>query len=176
MAVNFTQVFNPLVDTVHNNVTYTFANQPPLMTTETIFILTLLLGIGLLVLSTLTKTEMCNDFSGILAAPFAVDTVTGTGAVANCIQIVGGSCAATEWVLLENHTIYHYDLLGVLTALLFLTSLVNLYRLWLDHRKITEQEQLHKNVEPEDVTAQHHPDKIERGHLDKYDRDDRNRK
>ena len=157
---NFTPVFNNTLDLVHINITYSVANQPPLMTTPNIFILTLLLGIGCLILSALTKSDMCNDLLGILATPFlllsaiqafAVDTVTGVGMASSCVQGVSGSCTITEWSLIENHIIYHYDLLGVVLAIIFLVSLANLYRLWLDYRKITEQEHIGKGPQALDM-------------------------
>jgi hypothetical protein len=37
---------------------------------------------------------------------------------------------------MENHTIYHYDLLGVILALCFIASIANLYRLWLDYTRV----------------------------------------
>jgi hypothetical protein len=157
---NFTPVFNNTLDLVHINITYQVANQPPLMTTQTIFILMILLGVGLLLLSALTKSDMCNDLSGILAAPFlllsalqafAVDTVTGAGMASSCVQSISGSCSITEWSLIESHIIYHYDLLGVVLGVIFLVSLANLYRLWLDYRKITEQEQIGKGPQAMDM-------------------------
>ena len=157
---NFTPVFNNTLDLVHINITYSVANQPPLMTTPNIFILTLLLGIGCLILSALTRSDMCNDLLGILAVPFlflsaiqafAVDTVTGVGMASSCVQSVSGSCLSTEWALIESHTIYHYDLLGVVLAIIFLVSLANLYRLWLDYRKITEQEHIGKGPQALDM-------------------------
>lgn len=160
MPVNFTPVFNATADLVHINLTYSVANQPPLMTTQTLFILTILLGLGLLLLSALTKSDMCNDLSGILAVPFlflsalqafAVDTVTGTGMAASCVQGVSGACSITEWTFIENHVIYHYDLLGVVMGVIFLISLANLYRLWLDYKKITEQEQIGKGPQAMDM-------------------------
>jgi hypothetical protein len=157
MGLNFTPIFNNSLDIVHINSTYTYANQPPLMTTPEIFILTIGLGIGLLLLSALSKAETCNDLSGILASiflfvsaiqAFAVDTITGIGAVSNCLVTTGGVCSLNEWVLMENHTIYHYDLLGVVLGLVFLVSLANLYRLWTDYRRIIRQQEIEKTNRP----------------------------
>jgi hypothetical protein len=69
----------------------------------------------------------------------------------SCVQGVSGSCTITEWSLIENHIIYHYDLLGVVLAIIFLVSLANLYRLWLDYRKITEQEHIGKGPQALDM-------------------------
>jgi hypothetical protein len=151
MPANFTPVFNATSDIVHINITSYIANQPPLMTTPNMLFFTASLGILLLVISALTHEETCNDLTGILAVPFlflsaiqafAVDTVNGVGMAQSCIQGTATACNANEWVLIESHTIYHYDLFGVVMAIILLVSLANLYRLWLDYRKITAQEHI----------------------------------
>jgi hypothetical protein len=153
MPLNFTPVFNSTLDIVHVNLTYQQAVQPPLMTTPEMLFFTASLGVILLVISVATKLEMCSDITGIMALPFlfvsaiqsfAVDTVTGTGVASSCVQSISGSCLSTEWALIESHTIYHYDFFGVIMAILFVISLANLYRLWLDYRKVTQQEHIGK--------------------------------
>jgi len=152
---NFTANFSA-TDVVHYNISYVIANQPPQMTTAVVWIIFALLGIGLLLLSVMSKEETCNDLSGILATlflfissiqAFAVDTVTGFG-----VTGVTDS-GAHEFVLMENHTIYHYDFWGVALGVVFVMSLANIYRLWLDHKRITEQQsgQLDRNaMQPKD--------------------------
>jgi len=151
MAVNFTPLLNVTADIAHYNISYTIANQPPLMTTPTIWILFILLGIGLLILSALIKEGAGQDLSGILGSvflfistiqAFAVDTITGSGVGQICLSAYGINCTATEWMYMENHIIYHYDLIGTVLAFLFLVSLANLYRIWLDYRRITNQQEI----------------------------------
>ena len=141
MVSNFTPAFNAS-EQVHYNVSYIIANQPVQMTTPTVWVVFTLVGIGLLLLSVLNLEDTCNDLSGILASAFlfisaiqafAVDTVTGFG-VTSLLD-----SGVHEFVLMENHTIYHYDLFGVALGIMFIISLANLYRLWLDSRRVTEQ-------------------------------------
>lgn len=106
----------------------------------------ILLGIGLLVLSALGKLGVMQDLAAILASIFlgvasvgswAVDTVTGFGVLTS----------DTRYVLMENHTIYHYDLYGYVLGIVFLISLLNLYRLFLDYRRVTKQEAMEGDME-----------------------------
>jgi len=126
-------------NSIFYNVSYTIANQPPMMTTQTVWITFTLVGIFLLLLSAFTKSDMCNDLAGILACPFllisaiqsfAVDVITGN-------TFVGGTDAPYLGVAMQTHTIYHYDLIGVALGIIFIISLANLYRLWLDHKRFT---------------------------------------
>ena len=149
---NFTPIFNITQDMVHYNITYTIANQPPGMTTPIVWILCVLLGVGLLLLSALLKEGACMDLSGILSSifllissiqAFAVDTVSAIGVTSSCVLASGGNCSSqTEWVLMESHVIYHYELLGFVLAVVFLISLANLYRIWTDYRRITNQPEI----------------------------------
>jgi hypothetical protein len=152
MAINpFTPVFNTTTDLVHSNVTYIIANQPVQMTTPLIYIMCIALGLTFLIISAKGQVDSINDLAGILAVPFlllatiksyAVDTVTSYGVANQCVNLVSGVCQQTEWVLLENHTIYHYDLLGVVLAICFIISLANIYRLWLDYTRVIEGKQI----------------------------------
>ena len=148
---NFTPIFNTTTDLVHINVSYIIANQPVQMTTLPIYMMGILLCIGLLLISAKGSIDAMNDLAGILAIPFAllatlssfaVDTVTSSGVANQCVNLVSGVCQQTEWVLLENHVIYHYDLLGVINAFIFIVSLANIYRLWLDYTRVIEGKQI----------------------------------
>lgn len=142
MVLNFTPAFN-YTDQVHYNVSYIIANQPVQMTTPTVWVVFAFLGIGLLLLSVLNIADTCNDLSGVLATiflfisalqAFAVDTVSGFG-VTSLLD-----SGIRTFALMENHTIYHYDFWGVALGLTFVISLANLYRLWLDSRRVTNIE------------------------------------
>ena len=140
---NFTPAFN-YTEIVHYNQSYIVANQLGVqMTTPVVYIVFSFLGMGLLLLSVMDIADTCNDLSGILASlilfistiqSFAVDTVTGFGATG-----ISDSGLHT-FVLMENHTIYHYDLWGVALGIIFVISLANLYRLWIDYHRITNLE------------------------------------
>ena len=147
---NFTPVIDTLSHSVHYNISYMFANQPPQMTTPTIFLAFALLGIVLLLVSRLDVSDTFKDLSGVVASlfllisaaqAFAVDTITGAGVVGICSTVIGGTCGSSEYVLLENHTIYHYDLIGYALGIIFIISLANLYLLWIDSKRIVNQEQ-----------------------------------
>ena len=148
---NFTPIFDPISDEVHYNISQMIATQPPLMTTATVWIIFALLGIALLIYSVERHEHMAGDLAGILASvfllltalqSFAVDTVTSSGVSSICESAsANGICLKEEWVSLESHQIYHYDLLGWIFALLFIISIANLFLLWIRHRRITEQTQ-----------------------------------
>ena len=147
---NFTPVIDTLSHSVHYNISYMFANQPPQMSTPTIFLAFALLGIVLLLASRLDVSDTFKDLSGVVASlflllsaiqAFAVDTVTGAGVVGICSTISGSTCSVSEYVLLENHTIYHYDIIGYALGIIFIISLANLYLLWIDSKRIINQEQ-----------------------------------
>lgn len=137
---NFTYIANITANQWVYNQSYINANQPLAMTTQTVWLALVLLGVGLLVLSAVGKSGMVHqDLCGILASLFlfvsmvgswAVDTVTGYGVLTS----------GTRFVLMENHTIYHYDIYGYALAIVWVISLANIYRLILDYRRITKQE------------------------------------
>jgi hypothetical protein len=113
------------------------------MTTQTVWLVFALLGVGLLLFSRASAEATCKDLAGVMAWPlllvsaiqaFAVDVVTGT-------TFTSGTAAPYLGVLVETHTVYHYDLLGVVLAIFWIISSANLYLLWLDHKRITQQEQ-----------------------------------
>ena len=142
MVANWSPALN-YTEQVHYNVSYIIAQQPVQMTTSTVWIVFALVGISLLIISVMNIEETCNDLSGVMAAmflfisaiqAFAVDTVTGFG-----VTSVVNTGSVNEFVLMENHTIYHYDFWGVSLGILFVISMANLYRLWLDSRRVTDQ-------------------------------------
>ena len=163
--LNFTGVGT--YNAVYYNVSTIMANQPPLMTTQTVWIIFALTGIVLLLLSASTNSEMCNDLSGVLSSlfllvsalqAFAVDVITGSA-------FTSGTDAPYLGVMLQTHTIYHYDLWGVVFGIIFVISLANLYRLWLDSRKIVDQPrmQLQQDDTQTGGNSRGQPDKEGRG-------------
>jgi len=140
MLSNFTPIFNQTTDLIHVNQTYLNSNLPITVTTPEIELFIVIAGIVLLFLSVLGKDgDLHQDIAGVFATAFlligaiysfGIDTVTGYGMSS---QIVGSQ---VEWVLIENHIIYRYDLLGVVLVLAFVISCANLWRLWVSYNKV----------------------------------------
>ena len=132
----------PGLSTTIYNVSYMYAPDPsPLMATPEVFFFCLITGIVLLLVSVFLPLSLCSDLAAVISSGFlflssiyawAVDTVTAFGAT---------STITGEPFLMENHIIYHYNFLGVLSAILLVFSFANWYRIWLDYKRITEQEQ-----------------------------------
>ena len=125
------------------NTSYIIANQPPQMTTQTVWLVTIISAGLLLLASRAIQEPTFKDLAGVMAVPlfligaiqsFAIDVITGT-------IFTSGTAAPYLGVMVQTHTIYHYDLMGVILGIFFVISLLNLYLLWLDHKRITNQEQ-----------------------------------
>ena len=130
-------------NSVFYNTSYIIANQPPGMTTPTVWMFFISVGIIALLLSRISTEPTAKDLSGIIAVPillisaiqaFAVDVVTGT-------VYTAGTDAPYLGAIIQTHTIYHYDLIGVVLGILFLISIANLYLLWLESKRIIPEEQ-----------------------------------
>jgi len=126
---------------VHYNQSFSIAYQPVNYQTDTLWLVTCLIGIAMLLMSAMDFNYVVKDLTSIFASPFlfistvqafAVDTVTGYG-VTNLE--VGG---IRTFALMENHTIYHYDFIGVALGICFAISIANTYRLWLERRRVEE--------------------------------------
>jgi hypothetical protein len=63
---------------------------------------------------------------------FSVNTVTGYGVTNLYVNGI------RTFVLMENHTIYHYDFIGVALGICFIIAIANQYRLWLEWRRVKE--------------------------------------
>ena len=129
---------------VHYNQSYSVAILPVTSTSEIEWIVAGLLGIIFLLASTIGTNRVAIDVYSILASmflflttikSFAVDTITSYGT--KMIYTATGN----EWVVLVNHTIYHYDLWGVVFGILFVVALGNQWRLWLDWQRVEEIEE-----------------------------------
>ena len=126
---------------VHYNQSFSIAYQPVNYQTDTLWLVTCLIGIAMLLMSAMDFNYVVKDLTSIFASlflfistvqAFAVDTVTGYG-VTNLE--VGG---IRTFALMENHTIYHYDFIGVALGICFAISIANIYRLWLERRRVEE--------------------------------------
>ncbi len=146
---NYSKFFNSN-DIAHYNTSYLIANQPVNRTTEYVWIIFALLGIGMLIMSTLDVDRVTKDLTSIFASlflfvstiqAFSVDTLTGYG-------VTGlNDNGVHEFVLMENHIIYHYDFLGVTLGICFIVAIANQFRLWLEYRRIEEvsEEEKHES-------------------------------
>lgn len=141
--LNFTPELGT-VTTILYNQSYAYANQPPMMTTQTVWIVFTLVGIGLLLFSRFAPEETCKDLSGVLAwlfvlvsmlQSFAVDTITST------VYAQSTTSPTPLGIIAETHTIYHYDLIGVVLAIVWAICWANLYLLYLDYKKVTTQQE-----------------------------------
>jgi hypothetical protein len=143
--LNYTSAFGNF-SSVYTNVSSTIANQPPQMTTQTVWLFFVAASLILLIVSRLKIEETARDLCGVIASifllisaiqAFAVDTISGVSVVYQENTFIA--------TVMETHTIYHYDLIGVVLGVIFVFSLANLYLLWLDSKKPMEQEQVRKN-------------------------------
>lgn len=123
------------------NTSYTIANQPPQMTTQTVWLFFIAMSFILLIASRLDIESTAKDLSGVISwifllisaiQSFAVDVTNGTA-------VMAGTTSPYLGAIIETHTIYHYDLIGVGLALCWVFATANLYLLWLDHDRVMDQ-------------------------------------
>jgi hypothetical protein len=119
------------------NQSYIYAAQPPYMTTLPVFIIFALLGVGLLLFSRHSQEPTCKDLSGIMATPILLISAIQ----AFNVDVLNDILVANGTTIFESHTVYHYDLLGVVLILFFIISCANLYLLWLDYNRVVPGEQ-----------------------------------
>jgi hypothetical protein len=138
---NFTQTF-PSYEIVHVNTTYQIASANATSSYE--FFMELIMGFVLFFASlyTSTKPEM-HQIDGILSAmstlpmfvaaftATSVDFVTSYGVTG----LVTNTSTVTEWALIENHTVYHFDITGFVLWVFSVISTLNLIRIVVNHRK-----------------------------------------
>ena len=137
---NFTPIINTSVETVHYNVSYMYAqNQAQWTVSPWLLALCIIIGIVFLFLSGMLPLSVGSDLSAAIAHLFIFLAAAGAWSVDN-ISSYGVTSQGQEWVLLEGHTIYSYAFLGVVMAILWIVSWLNIYRLIMDYKRITEQE------------------------------------
>jgi DMSO reductase anchor subunit len=120
---NFTPVFNQTTEAVHYNQTYVMDQTG--YTPIWLFMMISMVAISLLVIAYKFKDEMAALLSIIFSLVAAltsrtIDVVTGYGAT-----------YGNSYVLLEQHVIYHSDMLTVIFAICFILSILNLYYIYL---------------------------------------------
>jgi hypothetical protein len=125
------------------NQTYVIADQPAMSEDEWFFIT--VLGIALFVTSTILSlfpwaNEVDAMLSGISTLPLfisafsatAIDKVTSYGVT----SMFNATSGLRYWALLENHTIYHYDITGIFLWAFSFIAVLNTIRMVVNHKRI----------------------------------------
>ena len=152
---NFTPVManNNQSNIVHVNWSYHQDDSPG--TPFEIWLLAGLIGIGLVLLSLRARTASgqaeVDALIAVMAQPFllftaitsfAVDRITSYG-VTSQVEVVGASPASQvhEYVLLENHVLYHFDIIGICMLVAFIINFANIARIISLHHKLGAMEE-----------------------------------
>lgn len=135
-AVDFQSPMNGS-DNTYYNVSYKAANGS--FTPFSVWIFVACAGFYLLLISFLAKPEQNADIFGYLSVPalglaawqsLALDVITGSGVTSQ----------SGKYVLMENHTIYSITGVTVIFIILFVVSLLNVYRLIMLNRDTSDDE------------------------------------
>ena len=132
-------------DTTYYNISYMLASNSA--TPFAFWLFMAMLGLTLLFASFVLKEAQGNDICAIMA-PFPI-LITAWQSLS--VDIMGGygvAVSGNTWVLLENHIIYSQILISLLFALLFIISLFNIYRVWLNSKVIDSSEDTKRPVTP----------------------------
>ena len=142
----------------HYNVSYSLASNSA--TPFVFWLFMAVLGLILLFASFILKTEQGNDICAIMA-PFpilitawqslSIDVIGGygvAGILANDTVTKSSVDVMRTWVLMENHIIYSEVLISLFYGLLFIVSLLNIYRIWLNNKVIDSSEDTRRTVSP----------------------------
>lgn len=145
-AVDFNRTFNQ-TDIVHYNTSVNIAGEGATPSQEWHFLAWL--GIDLFILACVLSMmpeahEIDAVLSGMSCFPLGISAltatsvmqVTGTG-VASGIQVLSGQ-NYNVWVLLENHTIYHFDLTSIMLWIFTVIAVLNTIRIILNHRRLEQ--------------------------------------
>jgi hypothetical protein len=135
--------FTPIVqypEKVHINQTYVIADQNAISYAEWLFLI--VLGFVLFFASLYASTQPAmGEIDGLLSAmsclpmfiaaftATAVDFVTSYGVTATA------NTTFPIYMLLENHTIYHFDLSGIVLWIFSMIATINTIRIVINHRK-----------------------------------------
>jgi hypothetical protein len=134
--INYTPVFN-VTSIVHQN--QTFVNDKTGATPMPVWIGSVAMGIILLMISCVIPFPRGEEgLVSIMAwfpigysvfTAFKIDTVTGYGVTSY----------AGEFVLMEQHMIYHFDMIAMVLLVLFGFAIGNTYRIWVTQKKAAEK-------------------------------------
>jgi hypothetical protein len=135
---NFTPIFNK-TDIVHVNQSYIIYDQNAIPLVE--WIIELTMGLLFFILSCIYSAradgrEVDALFSVMSMFPMfvaaftatSIDVVTGYGVTANALS-------PAVYTLIENHTIYHFDITGIVLWIFSMISTLNTIRIVVNHKK-----------------------------------------
>lgn len=147
-APNFTPVFD-ITDHIHVNSSSRLSNDAS--TPFMVWVGAILIGLILVVLSLMGNKLFTNGEEGLVSimawfpiafalyTSFAVDIVDGFGATGGAnAPVVNGTYATNDWVLLVNHTVYHFDVAAIGLLIFLFFAFGNTYRIWVSQKKLTE--------------------------------------
>jgi len=145
-AADFGHTFND-TDIIHYNQSFTFYNDKVTPIQEWKFLAWL--GVSLFIIACLLSTipeanEIDAMFSVMAWFPLglsaltstSIGAVTGSGAISGT-QVLSGA-DYNVWVLLENHTVYHFDLTAIMMWIFLAIAILNTIRIILNHRKLEQ--------------------------------------
>jgi len=141
----------PSAEYVHYNIS--FVRDDNVSTPFIFWLFMAVTGLALLIASFILTPERGSELVALIAPypllatawqSLAIDTMNGYGVTSNTVWIGDGSPISqtdiipniNEYVLLENHVIHTEVLLAILFLILFITSLLNIYRLYLNSKTI----------------------------------------
>lgn len=118
-------------------------------TTAVEWIAILVIGIGLFLLSCiLSMSQAANEIDAMISVlswiPIgiaaytarAIDMVTGYGVASEYSYPTPLNTQYDKFVLMESHTIYHFDLTAIFLWILWVVAVLNTIRIILNHRKL----------------------------------------
>jgi hypothetical protein len=132
--------FTPIIeDPTHYNISYSLATNAA--TPFPLWLFVAMLGLTLLFASFVLKPAQGNDVCALIA-PLPI-LITAWQSLS--VDIIGGAGVAAlsdgttdTWVLLENHIIYSPILLSMVFVLLFIVSILNIYRVYVNAKTLQE--------------------------------------
>ncbi|MDD3019797.1 MAG: hypothetical protein PHX61_02300 [Alphaproteobacteria bacterium] len=138
--INFTPQFNTTEDVVHYNVTSHIdqSNTTPIE----IWASSALLGLILFCLTMKTRKESAElEGDAILSvlAWIPIGYTAYTSFAVDRITAYGVTGTLNNYVLMENHVIYHFDVIGVLYVIFFFAAIINTYRILTLHKALILQ-------------------------------------
>jgi hypothetical protein len=125
---------------IHYNVTSTM--DPGRTTPIEVWVTAALLGLGLFIASIRVSTstpELERDAIISVMAWVPIGFTAATAFAVDRISSYGVTAGTNEYVLMEHHTIYHFDILGYLYAILLLFAIINTIRILALHKSLKLQ-------------------------------------
>lgn len=140
---NYTPIFPYTND--HAYINQSFILNHSTATPSWIFLIYLITGFGTLIASLILTPAQRNDvFAYIAPLPLLIAALTCTGlsgiemvtgyGVAGVTETKGTSSFESDFVLLENHTIYINDVLAVFLMIVFILALLNCFRAYAEYQ------------------------------------------